>query len=114
MQGFKFNSQLISDDVAEAERKLHDLYASIPSIEIRIGVIRISLFKQIEFFWDSCFFETREEALAVWDDVHEPFISSPAIYPTRAECSQNYQYSLAKEEGGSESVLILNRVYIGF
>jgi len=73
LQGVKFSSRLISDETLEAGRKLYDMYAKVPSIEIWTEVTPMSLFKQIEFFWESGLFETKEDVLAVCDDVKEVF-----------------------------------------
>ncbi len=73
LQRIKYNSRLISDDILAAGRDLYDMYAKIPSIEIWTEITPISLFKQIEFFWESNLFETKEVALAICDEVREEF-----------------------------------------
>jgi hypothetical protein len=72
-QDMRFNPDLISDDVLEAGRQLYDMYSKVPSIEILTEMTPISLFKQIEFFWESDLFESKEIALALCDDVARLF-----------------------------------------
>jgi hypothetical protein len=73
LQGLKFNCNLISDETVEAMQELYDMYVKVSAIEIWTLVTPISLFKQIEFIWESNLFESKEEALAVCDEVKTEF-----------------------------------------
>jgi hypothetical protein len=74
LQGKKYDSQLVSQEILSIGQELYDLYAKIPSVEIWTEVTPISLFKQIEFFWESGIFQSKEDALAICDDAREEFL----------------------------------------
>jgi hypothetical protein len=74
LQGIKYNPGLINDEILAAGRELYDMYAKTRSIEIWTEITPISLFKQIEFFHESGFFESTEQALAIYDDIRELFM----------------------------------------
>lgn len=63
----KFNPSIISDELLETARSIYDLYLSIPSIEIWTEGSILSLLKQIEFYWDSGHFQSKEDALLLCD-----------------------------------------------
>ncbi len=69
----KYNSKLISDELLAAGKELCAMYLKIPTTEIWTEITPMSLFKQIEYFWESSLFESKEEALAICDDVGEEF-----------------------------------------
>jgi len=73
MQGVKFDSQLVNKEVLNLGRELYDIYAKIPSIEIWTEISPIGLYKQIEFYWDSGFFQSKEDALEICNQVEEEF-----------------------------------------
>jgi hypothetical protein len=73
LQGVKYNNELVSEEVSDAGRQLYDAYAKIPSIEIWTEMTPVSLFKQIEFSWESGLFESKEVALAICDAAKDMF-----------------------------------------
>ena len=75
LQGIKFAGQLVNKEILELGQELYDVYAKIPSIEIWTEITPIGLYKQIEFYWDSGFFQSKENALAICDQVKEEFLS---------------------------------------
>jgi hypothetical protein len=74
LQGKRYDPQLVDQEILSIGKELYDLYAQIPSIEIWTEVTPISLFKQIEFFWESGIFQSKEDALAICDDAREEFL----------------------------------------
>jgi hypothetical protein len=72
-QGLQYNSRLVPDEIIDLGQELFDLYAKIPSIEIWTEITPISLFKQIEFFWESGIFQSKDDALAICDEVKNEF-----------------------------------------
>ncbi|MBN2521510.1 MAG: hypothetical protein JXB17_13440 [Bacteroidales bacterium] len=73
-QGVKFNPEIISNEIIELGQEVYNLYTKIPSIEIWTEVSPISLFKQIEFFWDAGIFQAKDDALSICDQVKELFL----------------------------------------
>ena len=52
---------------------MHDLYAAVPSTEIWTDLITYSLIRQIDYYWDSGEFATRDDAMALCNEVEEEF-----------------------------------------
>lgn len=61
----KFSVSHISPEFRELGKKIFETYCRIPSIEIWTDETINSLLKQIEFYWDSGNFATKEDALQV-------------------------------------------------
>ncbi len=61
----KFNTKHISKEFAEMGKKIYKTYCKIPSIEIWTYETVNSLIKQIEFYWDTGNFESKNDALIV-------------------------------------------------
>ncbi len=61
----KFAVAHIQPEFAELGKKIFEIYCKIPSIEIWTDETINSLIKQIEFYWDSGNFESKEDALTV-------------------------------------------------
>lgn len=61
----KFAVAHIQPEFAELGKKIFETYCKIPSIEIWTDETINSLIKQIEFYWDSGNFESKEDALTV-------------------------------------------------
>jgi hypothetical protein len=114
LQDVKFNSALIDEEILATGRKLYDLYSEIPSIEIWTEATPDSLFKQIEFYWESNLFKSKEDALAICDDVKELFkwIEKAAASGNKVdsegnirEGQNNYQLYLSEIEIGDNCIL---------
>jgi hypothetical protein len=73
LEEVKYDSNLISNDILEAGRALYDMYAKVHSIEIWTEMTAMSLFKQIEFLWETGLFVSREDAITICDDVKVMF-----------------------------------------
>ena len=61
----KFAVKHIQPEFAELGKKIFETYCKIPSIEIWTDETINSLIKQIEFYWDSGNFESKEDALII-------------------------------------------------
>ncbi len=73
LQNIKYSGSLVDEEIIVAGKELYDMYVKVPSIEIWTEITPMSLFKQIEFFWVSGFFGSKEDALAICDDAKELF-----------------------------------------
>lgn len=67
----KFNTKWIEPDLIAAGRQLLDNYNQIPSTEIWSEDTLNSTLKQIEYFWESGYFESKEQALEICDCITE-------------------------------------------
>jgi len=72
-QHIRFSRNNLNQEFIDAGRIMHELYCSIPSTEIWTDLITYSLLRQIEYYWDSGEFSTKEDALALCDDVEAEF-----------------------------------------
>jgi len=65
----KFSAEIIDDEISKLGKDIYNEYTNIPSIEIWTTETINSLLKQIEFFWESGNFATKEDALIVCNQV---------------------------------------------
>ena len=65
----KFSAEIIDDEISNIGKEIYNEYKNIPSIEIWTAETINSLIKQIEFFWESGNFATKEDALIVCNQV---------------------------------------------
>lgn len=72
-QNIKFSKDHLNAEFIQAGKKMHELYCSIPSTEIYTDLITYSLLRQIEFYWDSGEFASKDDALALCDEVEQEF-----------------------------------------
>jgi hypothetical protein len=72
-QDVKFSSGHMNNATIEAGKAMHELYANIPSTEIWTDLITYSLIRQIDYYWDSGEFASKEDALALCDEVEAEF-----------------------------------------
>jgi hypothetical protein len=72
-QDYKYSVNDINQEFIAAGKAMHDLYCSIPSIEVWTDLITYSLLRQIEFYWDSGEFASKKDALALCDEVEQEF-----------------------------------------
>ena len=72
-QNVKFSREHVNAEFVTAGKAMHELYSSIPSTEIWTDLITYSLLRQIDYYWDSGEFATREDALALCDEVEKEF-----------------------------------------
>jgi len=65
IQSSKFKANIVNQDIKDLWKNAYNLYCNTPSAEIWTDKTITSLIKQIEFFWDSGIFESKELALTV-------------------------------------------------
>lgn len=71
LEGKKFDPCVIDSNLVNAAREILDIYITIPSIEIWSDDTVNSTLKQIEFYWESGVFRSKEDALQVCSQVEE-------------------------------------------
>ena len=72
-QNVKFSTSNLSNEFILKGKAMHDLYAAVPSTEIWTDLITYSLIRQIDYYWDSGEFATRDDAMALCNEVEEEF-----------------------------------------
>lgn len=65
----KFSFDVIDDELLDIASSIYDKYSCIPSVEIWSDDTFNSTLKQIEFYWESGNFKTKEDALLVCSKV---------------------------------------------
>ncbi len=71
LDGKKFSVSHVSPEFAAIGKEIYEVYQKIPSVEIWTDETINSLIKQIEFYWDAGYFETKEDALMVCKQARE-------------------------------------------
>ena len=61
----KYDRSLIDGELLEIAAKILEYYSNIPSIEIWSDDTVNSTIKQIEFYWDACFFKSKDDAIHI-------------------------------------------------
>ena len=72
-QHIKFSRDNVSPEFVSTGKAMHELYGSVPSTEIWTDLITYSLLRQIDYYWDSGEFATKDDALALCDEVEQEF-----------------------------------------
>ncbi len=127
LDGKKFSQQWINPELSAVAKEIYNLYISIPSIEIWTTETINSLLKQIEFYWDSGLFETKDDALKVCECVEAEIKclqkqaeqSSKTNIETRKPAQEhNFMLYQSEIEIGNNCILItmgdVKNVYLTF
>jgi hypothetical protein len=69
LEGQKFSQELIPQELKDIGENIYKLYSQVPSTEIWTDTTIQSTIKQIEFYWESGIFETKESALEVCEEL---------------------------------------------
>jgi len=67
----KFEKSLIDQETTDLGKDIYRLYSQIPSVEIWSDSSINSLLKQIEFFWESGWFQSNDDAQLVVEEVYK-------------------------------------------
>lgn len=110
LENKKFDANLIPKEVFEIAKKIYQLYLKIPSTEIwTLSTIQSTL-KQIDFYWESGIFNTKEEALSICDELTEQIelIREQVSVSSKAEDKneKNYTFYFSEIEINNNCVLI--------
>jgi hypothetical protein len=69
----KFSRTILKPEYVDLGKEINDLYCKIPSTEIWTDLILNALLKQVDYYWDSGEFNTREDALELLEEVEKEF-----------------------------------------
>ncbi|MCK5845825.1 MAG: hypothetical protein KAG84_00180 [Bacteroidales bacterium] len=67
----KFNKDIIPDKLLDIGKQIYEAYIETPSIEIWTETTYLSVLKQIDFFWESGKFESKEDVIQVIDELKQ-------------------------------------------
>lgn len=92
----KFDKTEVSQKLIDCAAEILKTYCNIPSTEIWTEDTIISAIKQIEFFWDAGFFENKEDALEVVEELslmtkgilRQAQLTKKFIHENKADASQ--------------------------
>jgi len=70
----KFSKERITPELVASGMVMHDLYRVIPTTEIWTDLITYSLLRQIDYYWESGEFGTKEDAMALCEEVEQEFV----------------------------------------
>lgn len=71
LNGQKFNASLIDAELLDLGKEVYNLYCQIPGIEIWTTETVNSQFEQIQFFWESGLFQSKDDALEICNLCHQ-------------------------------------------
>jgi hypothetical protein len=69
LQSQKFDTEMISAEIKQLGKKIFQTYVSIPSIEIWTPETVITSLKQVEFYFESGAFKSKEDALDIINEI---------------------------------------------
>jgi len=72
-QDIRFSKDSINPEFVAAGKIMAELYNAIPSTEIWTDLLTYGVLRQIDYYWDSGEFASKEDALALCDEVEKEF-----------------------------------------
>jgi hypothetical protein len=108
----KFDPDLVNQDLIKAGRELLKNYNRIPSTEVWSEDTLNSTLKQVEYFWESGFFQSKQEALhiceLIWDELNLIQLNATRETKTGMELSGEPEFRLYSSEVmiGNNSILV--------
>ena len=126
LEDVQYDPNLVSDDLKALGQEIYNLYCSIPSVEIWTDTTLTSTVKQIEFFWASGVFKSKDNVIEVLESLRDTIkkIQKQADAGTKLldfnkskENENNYSFYLSEIELTNNCVLVnlgdIKAVYIG-
>ena len=71
LENKKFDKTLIDEELIAIGKSVYESYSKIPSVEIWSDDTVNSTIKQIEYYWESGVFKSKDDALAICDELNE-------------------------------------------
>ena len=93
----KYTHESIDKDILETGKKIIEGYTSIPSIEIWSEHTANSTIKQIEFYWETGVFKSKEDCLLICSQLEN------LIAHIRKEAELNAKFNIGKQPGEFEN-----------
>lgn len=113
LEGQKFSPNLIPADMQKLGVNVLNKYRKVPSVEIWSDDLLFPTLKQIEYSWDSGWFESAESAIAVCEDMREMLrnalhmaeLGSKLPQEIQNESTQNYQVYFSELLIGNNTIM---------
>lgn len=114
-EGKKYDPKAVPEKLMETVREIYDLYMHIPSIEIWSEDTLNSTLKQLEYYWDSGLFNSKQDLIDVLDDIQSMVkrVETQAAHCTKfpgevpsASSSENYTFYNSDLMIGNNCILI--------
>ncbi len=113
LEGQKFSPNLIPADMQKLGTNVLNKYRKVPSVEIWSDDLLFPTLKQIEYSWDSGWFESAESAIAVCEDMREMLRNacqmaengSKLLQDVKDVSSQNYQMYFSELLIGNNTIM---------
>jgi len=102
--GKKFNPDIVPKEILEINKLTYNSYSQINSIEIWTEETLSSTLKQVEFFWESDLFESRDQVLVVINEIRQ------MMDELKTDCENSYKNH---PERKGEFMLYNSEVLIG-
>jgi BetR domain len=95
LQGKKFAFDIISPQLLKVAKGIHEEYMAIPAIEIWTDETILTVIKQVEFYYESGAFATKEDAVLILENVKKMAESLSSF------AEQEQKLNVGKRAGGS-------------
>lgn len=113
LEGQKFSPNLIPADMQKLGGNVLNKYRKIPSVEIWSDDLLLPTLKQIEYSWDSGWFDSMESAVTVCEDMREMLRNacqmaeqgSKLLQEAKDESTQNYQMYFSELLIGNNTIM---------
>jgi len=116
----QFSPDLISPELMATGKQMYNTYKAINSTEIWTDATVNSLIKQIEFYWESGMFESKEDAILVCEQTELEIlgIQEQAGINSKTEGENNYNLFFSEIEIGNNCIYaesdIFKRAYLSY
>jgi len=99
----KFSRKILKAEFVQLGQEINELYCKIPSTEIWTDLILNALLKQIDYYWDSGEFNSREDALELLEEVEKEF---DYLQAAAKACSKNPELQAKSDKPGNFEVYL--------
>ncbi|MFO7869225.1 MAG: hypothetical protein R6U95_08015 [Bacteroidales bacterium] len=109
----KFSRDILDDETFNEVKEVVDMYKNFKSTEIWTHTTVNSLIKQISYYWESGWFETKEDALWVCDETEKEILNVEKIAATGSKngTEQNFKLYFSELEITNNTVLAISKNY---
>jgi hypothetical protein len=99
----KFSRGILNTEFVELGKEINELYCKIPSTEIWTDLILNALLRQVDYYWDSGEFSSREDALELLEEVEKEF---DYMLAAAQACSKNPGMKALSDKPGNFEVYL--------
>jgi hypothetical protein len=109
----KFSRTMLDDDTFKEIKEVADMYRNFKSTEIWTQATVNSLIKQIAYYWESGWFESKEDALWICEETEREILSveEMASNSTKNGIEENFKLYFSEIEISNNCVLAISQKY---